>query len=127
VNHSVEATNGLMQFWYRDDTYILQENKTLDVSMGVGCFVGDLGKALKYDQLTCFESETGEILWKREEAATHGLLATTPQGIFVTDITNISGANTLSKYDLQTGKLIWKKSGLGQILLVFDFLMIKFN
>ena len=109
VNHIAEEINGLTQLWSRDDVYILQENKTLDISMGVGCFVGDLGKELKYDQLTCLESGTGEILWKREEAATGGLLAVTPQGVFVTNTANNSGANTLSKYDLQIGNLVWRK------------------
>ena len=65
ANHVVQETNGLTQLWSRDDVYVLRRDKTLDVSMGIGCFIGDLAKALKYDQITCFESKTGEILWKK--------------------------------------------------------------
>jgi DNA-binding beta-propeller fold protein YncE len=109
TSHVVQEANGLTQLWSRSDVYILSRDKTLDVSMGIGCFIGDLDKALKYDQLSCFESKTGQILWKKEQSATHGLLAVTPTGIYVTDITNISGANTLSRYDLQSGNLVWQK------------------
>lgn len=110
VNHAAEDVSGLTKLWSRDDIYILGDNKTLDVSMGVGCFVGDLGKALKYDQLTCFDSKTGEILWKQEEATTWGDLAVTSKGVFVTDIAHFTGANILSGYNLHTGDLLWQKS-----------------
>jgi len=106
ANHVVEETNGLTELWSRDDVYVMRRDKALDVSMGIGCFIGDLGKALKYDQITCFESETGKILWKKEEAAKNGLLAATPIGVFVA---HTGFHNTLSRYDLQSGNLIWRK------------------
>ena len=109
VSHTAVELNGLTQLWSRNDVYVLALDKTLDASAGIACFVGDLGKALRYDQVVCFKSGTGEVAWKGVKAV-QGLLAVTPVGIFVADLgSSYRILSALSKYDLQSGELIWQK------------------
>jgi outer membrane protein assembly factor BamB len=105
VNHVSEEVHGLTQLWSRDDVYVLWENKALDASLGTGCFLGNLGSVLKSNYIICFESETGEIKWRRESAL-GGKLAMSLRGVFVA-YTN--SPNALSRYDLQSGNLIWRE------------------
>ena len=112
VSHTAEELNGLTQLWSRDDIYELSngdDKKTLDASISIACFIGDLGKPQQYDQLICFNDETGKVKWKGVTALA-GLLAATPVGLFVADLGNsLSGFSGLNKYDLQSSKLIWRK------------------
>ncbi len=103
-----EELNGLIQLWSRDDVYVLENGKTLDTSMGIGCFIGGLGTPTIYDQINCFNDETGEIAWQENKSANGGLLASTPNGVLVADYGQ-SLWNHLTKYDLRSGDLIWRQ------------------
>lgn len=125
VSHTPEELNGLTQLWSRNDVYELGEDKTLDASSGIACFVGDLGKAQMFNQLVCFKDKTGDVAWKGVTAM-DGLLATTPVGLFIADLGNSQTYvdwSGLSKYDLQSGTLIWRKDFIDSNpigLLFFD-------
>ena len=112
VSHTAEELNGLTQLWSRDDVYELSngdDKETLDASISTACFIGDLGKPQQYDQLICFNDETGEVKWKGVKVLA-GLLTATPVGLFVADLGgSVSGFSGLSDFDLLNGALIWRK------------------
>jgi outer membrane protein assembly factor BamB len=106
VTHAPQQANGLTQLWSRDDVYELQGEGRLDAFMSTGCFVGDLGEASRYDQLICFNDETGKVNWMKE-SATNGLVVVTPIGVFEADLGDSSSG--IDMLDLQTGAMIWQK------------------
>ncbi len=118
ANHSITSIIGLEKIWALENVYIIwnEQDVTLNSAMGKTCFLGDLGKRKLYKRFICLESQSGQLLWDREDGI-HRTIDVTQDGIFVA----YSSGAYLNKFDLQTGDLMWQKSliGTGSIYLYY--------
>lgn len=109
VTHTSQQTNGISELWARDGVYELQGEKRLDASTGIGCFIGDLRNASKYDHVICFDDQTGEVKWTKGSSP-GAFVVVTPEGIFEADLGGPSSG--ISQYGLENGTQIWQKQFL---------------
>lgn len=118
VTHRVDNLIGIEPIWTLDDVYIIsnEQDITLDSLMGKTCFLGDLGKRGLYKNFICLQSQSGKILWSKQNGVQR-TITVTPEGIFIA----YSSPAELKKFDLETGDLVWREKldGPGSIHLTY--------
>lgn len=116
IIHTVDNLSGIESVWTLEDIFIIwnPQDITLDSFRGKTCFLGDIGKRDLYKNFICLESQTGRLLWSKENGIQR-TIAMAKDGIFIA----YSSPGELKKFDIETGELIARKKlgGTGSIYL----------